>query len=202
MTCGSCYAHASAGFLEDRLCIATNKVVTTRLAPQDMVNCDFTNAGCHGGFLTPSLNYLLAEGLVSEACLPYQSKMHFCEYRCSTGPSVAYEKHRCKAGSAKLMTSIAEMQLDIQTNGPIMFGFTMYADLLLYSSGVYEHVTGDVIGGHAVKVLGWAYDSSGKLYWLCQNQWGTSWGLNGYFKIYTGEGGIDLLGFSCVPDVI
>jgi len=53
-----------------------------------------------------------------------------------------------------------------------------------YASGVYYHRTGGVMGGHAVKILGWGHDTtSGLDYWLCANSWNTSWGEKGYFKI-------------------
>jgi len=47
-----------------------------------------------------------------------------------------------------------------------------------YASGVYYHRTGGVMGGHAVKILGWGHDAaSGLDYWLCANSWNTSWGI-------------------------
>ena len=83
MDCGCCWAFASAGFLEDRFCIQSNGAIDVRLAPQDMINCDYSNGGCNGGYLTPSIGYLMAEGLVSDACLPYENGAGFCSYKCS-----------------------------------------------------------------------------------------------------------------------
>lgn len=85
------------------------------------------------------------------------------------------------------------------TNGPIMVGFTMYQDILTYSSGIYKQTTGSIIGGHAVKLIGWNHDVNGDLYWICQNQWGTTWGESGFFNIYSGEVGIDVMAFACDP---
>ena len=45
-------------------------------------------------------------------------------------------------------------------------------------SGVYQHVTGSAVGGHAIKVLGWG-EENGTPYWLCANSWNTDWGENG-----------------------
>ncbi len=42
-SCGSCWAFAATGFLEDRFCIKSNAAVSVRLAPEDMVTCDFQN---------------------------------------------------------------------------------------------------------------------------------------------------------------
>jgi len=67
--------------------------------------------------------------------------------------------------------------------------FTVYEDFMSYSSGIYEHVTGKELGGHAVKLLGWGVDD-GVEYWLCANSWGPTWGMDGTFKIKVGECGI------------
>jgi cathepsin B len=88
------------------------------------------------------------------------------------------------------------------TNGPMMVGFTIYDDFLLYSSGVYEHLTGGVAGGHAVKLIGWETDGTdGRLVWILQNQWGAAWGESGDFRIYEGEAGLDSVAFACMPDL-
>lgn len=53
--------------------------------------------------------------------------------------------------------------------------------LFLLSSGVYQHVSGSAVGGHAIKVLGWG-EENGVPYWLCANSWNTDWGDNGEQK--------------------
>lgn len=71
------------------------------------------------------------------------------------------------------------------TNGPVEVLFYVYEDFYSYKSGVYKHVTGDDLGGHAVKLLGWGVEN-GEPYWLCANSWGTGFGENGFFKILRG----------------
>ena len=72
---------------------------------------------------------------------------------------------------------------------------------MTYSSGIYERVSDVIVGGHAVKLIGWDHDSNGRLYWICQNQWGTSWGESGYFRIFAGQVGIDAIAFGCTPKI-
>jgi len=40
-------------------------------------------------------------------------------------------------------------------NGPITNAFSLYVDLLSYKSGVYHHLCGTLLGGHATMTLGW-----------------------------------------------
>jgi len=72
------------------------------------------------------------------------------------------------------------------TNGPVGAAFTVYADFPTYKSGVYHHVSGSQLGGHAIKIIGWGVES-GTPYWLVANSWNEDWGSNGFFKIKRGS---------------
>ena len=81
-------------------------------------------------------------------------------------------------------------------SGPVEAAFTVYEDFLTYKEGVYKHVSGGALGGHAVRLLGWGVESSdgtekeggeGTPYWLLANSWNTDWGDQGYFKILRGS---------------
>jgi len=52
----------------------------------------------------------------------------------------------------------------------MMVGLSVYEDFTSYASGVYKHITGGMVGGHAIKLVGWGHDeTTGELYWVCQN---------------------------------
>jgi len=70
--------------------------------------------------------------------------------------------------------------------GSVTAAFTVYEDFLNYKSGVYKHVSGNALGGHAVKIIGW-----GDGYWIVNNSWNDTWGNKGTFNIAFGESGID-----------
>ena len=72
------------------------------------------------------------------------------------------------------------------TYGPVEVAFTVYEDFLTYKSGVYQHVTGDELGGHAVKMIGWGVENNTP-YWTIVNSWNNGWGDNGTFKIIRGN---------------
>lgn len=52
----------------------------------------------------------------------------------------------------------------------IIFKFKMFhssQDFAHYKSGVYKHITGSQLGGHAVKLIGWGTSDEGEDYWVC-----------------------------------
>lgn len=55
---------------------------------------------------------------------------------------------------------------------------------LTVGPGVYQHVSGSAVGGHAIKILGWG-EEDGIPYWLCANSWNTDWGDNGEIALLT-----------------
>lgn len=78
------------------------------------------------------------------------------------------------------------IQQAILAGGPMEVAFDVYADFENYQSGIYHHVTGDKLGGHAVKVVGWGVDGGNK-YWKIANSWNPYWGEGGYFRISRGN---------------
>ena len=83
-----------------------------------------------------------------------------------------------------------------------MVGLSVYEDFTSYASGVYKHITGGMVGGHAIKLVGWGHDeTTGELYWVCQNQWSEKWGMDGFVNVAAGEIGLDSMALSCDPDI-
>jgi len=78
----------------------------------------------------------------------------------------------------------------IMTGGPVETAFNVYSDFENYAGGIYHHVSGEQVGGHAVKIVGWGVDAGTK-YWKVANSWNPYWGEKGYFRIKEGESGID-----------
>ena len=95
------------------------------------------------------------------------------------------------SGYSELTNNPADIKSFIATKGPVDACFIVYADFFSYTSGVYQHVSGDVAGGHCVAIVGYN-DNPG--YWICKNSWGSGWGEQGYFRIAYGECGIESWG--------
>ena len=47
-----------------------------------MVNCDFENSGCSGGYMVNAIDFLMTEGTVTYGCKPYLNILDFCDSRC------------------------------------------------------------------------------------------------------------------------
>ena len=86
-----------------------------------------------------------------------------------------------------ISNNVGQTEQEIMSNGPVEASFDVYEDFLTYRSGVYRHVSGDYVGGHAIKILGWGVDKTNTPYWICANSWNKYWGNNGYFLILRGH---------------
>ncbi len=129
-----------------------------------MVSCDFENYACDGGFLAPSLEFLTTEGVVSDTCVPYKDKSGKCTHKCQNKDE-EYKKYYCKPGTMKILTDPETIQEELMNHGPMMVGLSVFEDFLSYEKGVYEYTAGQMIGGHAIKLLGWGTDENGYLFW-------------------------------------
>jgi len=212
--CGSCWAFGAAESLSDKFCIASNGSINIILSPQDMVSCDTSNMGCNGGYLDAAWAYLTSDGVVPETCFPYASQEGIepqCPTTCINNQTITFESVKYKTSSYYAVGSWiffwereAAIQKELMTNGPIEVGFSVYEDFMTYKSGVYKYTTGGLLGGHAVKVIGWGVDAETKTpYWNIANSWSESWGEKGYFRILRGsdECGIEAQAYSGIADV-
>lgn len=122
--------------------------------------------GCGGGFLTnPFIYYSLLGAQTDECYGEYVSgktgqASKFCflkNWKCKS--------YRTKLTSIRWLTSPAAIKEDLYKNGPVNTGFVVYEDFMTYKSGVYKHESGGMLGGHAVKIVGWGKDDEGE-HWI------------------------------------
>jgi cathepsin B len=184
--CGSCWAFGATEALSDRFGIEEG--VKVHLSAQHLVSCDTGNFGCQGGYLNKAWAFM-KKGVMSEECYPYTSAGGVdgvCQSKCTDGSAPVL--YHGDSYSTTATNKVIKQQ--IQQNGPVEAAFTVYEDFMSYKTGVYQHVSGSALGGHAIKALGWGTEG-GVDYWLMANSWTTSWGDKGYFKIKQGDCGID-----------
>lgn len=193
--------------MTDRWCIANNQQDNTRISMENILTCcSICGYGCNGGYPIMAWKWWTSAGIVSgdtyqtyQWCQPYflpscgtgcppPVNAPACSKQCApeyTG-TIPYSQDFFFGKSAyNVAANVAAIQTEIMTNGPVEAAFTVYEDFMSYTSGVYVHTTGQALGGHAIKILGWGV-SNGQAYWLCANSWSASWGMNGFFEILRG----------------
>jgi cathepsin B len=210
--CGSCWAFGAVEAMTDRICIASNGTQKTHLSAEDMTACcTDCGGGCGGGNPAAAWMYWQNTGVVDggnyggSGCAPYslpECDHHVhgtrppcpgqeyptpnCPTTCSNGADFAGSKH-FGASAYSIDSNPADIRQEIFTNGPVEVAFSVYEDFLAYKTGVYYYVSGQFLGGHAVKMLGWGVWPQGNIpYWIIANSWNNDWGNQGYFLIRRG----------------
>ncbi|CAG9313980.1 unnamed protein product [Blepharisma stoltei] len=184
--CGSCWAFGATEALSDRLCIASKGSINVVLSPQYLLECDKENFACNGGIADLAWLWMKDHGVPTYSCVPYLGQDSTCPTACSNGSQLQVYK----ASSVNTYSGPSSMQAAILAGGPIEVTFQVYQDFMTYSGGIYKHTTGNFLGNHCVKVVGWG-TQNGTNYWVVANSWGTSWGIQGFFNIAFGQCGID-----------
>uniref|UniRef100_A0A1I7UE38 Pept_C1 domain-containing protein n=1 Tax=Caenorhabditis tropicalis TaxID=1561998 RepID=A0A1I7UE38_9PELO len=204
--CASCWAFGAAEVISDRICIQSNATQQPIISPEDILSCCGSSCGygCKGGFPLQAFKFWMSKGAVTggdyqgEGCMPYSiapcqkgcvaASTPSCKTTCQKSYTTAvYKKDKHFGSSAYRLPSgsVSAIQSEIYKNGPVVAAIEAYVDFHKYKSGVYHHVSGDFVTGHAVKIIGWGTER-GEDYWLIANSWGTIFGENGFGKIRRG----------------
>merc|ERR1712066_118309 len=110
-----------------------------------------------------------------------------CQDTCSESKySTPFDQDKTVASKAYSLESVTDIMTDIMTYGSVTAAFTVFADFPTYKSGVYRHTSGQELGGHAVKIVGWG-TTGGEDYWIVMNSWNQDWGQDGAFWILKGQ---------------
>ncbi|HOX28537.1 MAG TPA: C1 family peptidase, partial [bacterium] len=183
--CGSCVAFASLGVAEAVTRIAgNNAVLDADLSESDLFSCGGSGGLCSSGWrLSSAANKLKDQGVVDEACLPYQAADNVCAGKCSS-----WESRVSKIDSWVWSPADGASIKNYLLQGPVLASMKVYTDFFYYQSGTYQHVWGELEGHHAVAIVG--YNDAGQ-YWIAKNSWGTAWGESGFFKIKYGDSEIE-----------
>uniref|UniRef100_A0A8D8V0W9 Cysteine proteinase CG12163 n=1 Tax=Cacopsylla melanoneura TaxID=428564 RepID=A0A8D8V0W9_9HEMI len=188
--CSSCWAFSSVGVVEAMNAIARNDLV--ELSVQQLVDCDKSNDGCHGGLMDTAFDYIIKSGGVeSEADYPYLG------YLSEDGCQVKEGNKKKKYGMEKY-TRIPQggeeaMKKWLAQHGPLSVGINARG-IFFYTGGI---IALSEVGcypkaqNHAVIVVGYGEEKKrfGKTipYWIVRNTWGEDWGEKGYFRIKRGN---------------
>ena len=209
--CGSCWAFSAVGTVEAMYNIEQdNPDLDLDLSEEYLVSdCYADDFGCCGGLHDAALEFIRAEGVPDEACLPYVDggetgcrcagatcDSTLCTYPSGDSCSDRTCSDRCSDWQARLTRISAEtivpanlIRENLVARGPLSAAMGIgYAYGGHFDGDIYR-CDDDFGQDHAVVIAG--YDDAGG-YWIVKNSWGTSWppsppGGNGYFKVGYGE---------------
>lgn len=183
--CGSCVSFGTLATIESKVKIACkNPGINPDYSEAFLFYCGCGNCCGTGWFFPPALNFCKNTGVANEASFPYTAG----NQPCKSGVPVEF-----KINAWTTALSMADRKNVLANKGPVVGGFQVYQDFYNYTGGVYRHTTGNLVGGHAISVVG--YDDAQQC-WICKNSWGTGWGESfggskGWFRIGYGECNID-----------
>lgn len=181
--CGSCVAFATVATIEARARIQLSRPDwNVDLSEADLFFCGAGRKCADGWWPSHALDYARAQGVPEEPCFPYQDHDMDCQVATDRPKRlVTVTEHE------DIIDPDARKEF-LDKTGPMIACLAVYRDFMFYKDGVYRHVTGDLVGYHAVCCVGYSEDEQ---CWICKNSWGTEWGDNGYFRIAYGEADID-----------
>ncbi|KAF5405801.1 Cathepsin B endopeptidase [Paragonimus heterotremus] len=212
-SCGSCWAFGAVEAMSDRICIHSNGKLDVRLSARDLLSCcAILSSGCEGGFPGEAWDYWEHSGIVTggsmeqqTGCLPYPfpTCSHHGKGQRPPCPDKLYDTPKCVRkcqkkypkkytddkyfgdSSYNVQDREEDIMRELMKNGPMEVAFDVYEDFMNYNEGIYHHVAGKMLGGHAIKLLGWGVENGTK-YWLLANSWNEDWGEKGFFRILRG----------------
>lgn len=217
--CASCWAFAATTTLEARWCIANAPGAESLwLSPQDLMDCEHLNVGCKMGSLPQwAWSFLVETGVTAEECIPYESGRTGHSDKCSNDCVLAGgTKPVYKAKDVVHLKGVEAIMRALQ-DGPVDVTFNVYGDFeelwalgnlpqyrdVVYSKGWNQrHDTGGYKGLHSVTLVGYGTINATD-YWLIQNSWGKSGGIDdsGFIRMRRGtnECGVETLAYTGWP---
>eukprot|EP01090_Pellita_catalonica_P005829 TRINITY_DN16050_c0_g1_i1.p1 TRINITY_DN16050_c0_g1~~TRINITY_DN16050_c0_g1_i1.p1 ORF type:complete len:317 (+),score=48.05 TRINITY_DN16050_c0_g1_i1:16-966(+) len=184
--CGSCWAFSTTENIESQWFLAGHTL--TKLAVQQIVDCDNSDDGCGGGNPPTAYQYVIsAGGMETWSDYPYTAENGYCNFQASDVVA--------KISSWTYVTqsnSASQMMNYLYNKGPLSVCVDA-SSWQYYNGGIIT--TSDGCGDsldHCVMITGYG-TSSGTEFWWVRNSWGTDWGQNGYLQV---QRGADVCGIS------
>jgi len=191
--CGSCWAFSTTGALESAYAIKHGSLIS--LSEEYLVDCDYNNYGCDGGWPDEAMSFIQSGGgIPKETTYPYTAGSYgvgsACRNVAKSGVSVTGIKNN--GGSE------ATLKQMVATLGPVSVAVDAGdgCDWSSYSSGIFNEPGCFYQTDHAVLAVG--YDTNAG-YWLIKNSWSTSWGENGYMRLAYGSDMSGVADYGYIP---
>lgn len=176
--CGSCWAFSAVGALESAYALKTGELLS--LSEQELVDCSLSygNEGCNGGYMHWAFDYVMENGLNTEADYGYYGIRLPCHKKTS---KQRYSVKKCvKVGltTNDLTSALADR--------PVAAGFLVNWDFWLYETGIFNPSSCEGDPNHGILITGYSLDDEIPHYRI-KNSWGKRWGESGYFRMAIGK---------------
>lgn len=182
-SCGSCWAFSTVGALEGHAKVKSGKLV--EYSEQELVDCagDYgDNGGCNGGDMSQAFEYIVDNGLATEADYKYTARNGNCK-KGSTPRAIKI------SGCVNVTRDDNDVLLEALALGPVSIAVTAdNMNFRYYRSGILT-VCGRTTAqlDHGITLVASGNDN-GVDYWDAKNSWGGSWGAKGYIRIKRDSG--------------
>jgi len=182
--CGSCWAFSVTENVESMWILAGKANVSLNLAPQQIVDCDDSDAGCDGGDPPTAYAYIIQTGgLEPSKDYPYTAQDGTCQF--DAKDVIAKISNWQYATSFYSETTL---QQNLVSWGPlsVCVDASNWQD---YQSGVmtWEECAYINVLDHCVQLVGYQTQTANGDFWMVRNSWGTDWGIDGYIYLEMGS---------------
>jgi len=195
--CGSCWAHSTVESIESFFAIKFGQLPV--LSAQQVTSCAQSMGGCGGGDYFAGWAYVAGstEGLNEEWTFPYTD--FFAAHMSKAATSTCFDV------SSKFLSNFAWVpkanvsgawSVEPNSAGAAMEALALHGPLSIsvaagewneYESGIFAPTGANVTWAidHAVQLVGYGFDTDMQAsYWIVRNSWGTTWGEDGYIRLY------------------
>lgn len=194
--CAAGYAIAAANAVSYAL-VANQGLQTTQSSAQEIIDCSKSrgNSGCNGGYTNNAFDYVYYNNLNTEQFYSYTGReTGYCRTSVS---SSSPESNLTQQVSKKFRIS-NHYKVSRDDNDRLKAAVKQQPVTSAVDASTWAYYNGGVFNGnncrtdsitHFVTIVGYG-TYSGYNYWLVENSWGQSWGINGYMMIvrYGGTG--------------
>jgi len=198
--CGSCWAFSTIGNIESQWAIKGHAL--TEFSEQLIVDCSHAcvneppygnvcNQGCDGGWQWSAFTDVMSWGGVeTETQYPYTAETGTCNIN-NKLLTAAIKNYTCLTDPNHNGVNEDQMAAYLVAKGPLSIAMDA-TPLMDYTSGILNPGPDDCSTtqlDHALLIVGYGVDTTQSMpFWIVKNSWATSWGEQGYFRIYRGSG--------------
>lgn len=210
--CGSCWAFSAAAAIESAWYIATGKL--NQVSEQQIASCSPNplhcggTGGCHGGTAWIAFHgVMMSGGVESQYTYPYISyfnKDYDCAFNLTESEIAAKPIAKLSSFVRLPQNDYASLMDAIANVGPVSISVDA-TNFRHYETGVFTDDGDEMTINHAVTLEGYGTEN-GQDYWLVRNSWSTSFGENGYIRLYRQGADAKCVvdtkpedGYSCLP---